>query len=189
MAVSLTVSKLIGATAVSDVLTGGSSGYDFGVASRGDTNPQQANFFVRHDGTYEIFNFAFNIDSYTGTYGGDYSALTDLGKIQELGDNDFGIQIDFRWNGSPKFGVKTQIKTGVGDSFVDRILIPVDALSYNDGGTEVDASAPVAGTLGPIGDAALGDTAHLTLRFLCPPDETLLGRRQWDSYFSYNFST
>lgn len=189
MTVELAVSRTLTGVQVSDLLTGGSTGYNWGASGKGVATPDELPFFVKHDGVNEITNLAVNVQAYTGTYAGNYSASADLAKIQSLGDADFGIQIDFRWDGSPKFGVKTQVKTGVGDSFLNRILMPVESMSRNNSGTEADASGPVAGTLGPIGNTVYGDRAHITMRWLTPPAETELGKRQFDIYFSYNFSS
>lgn len=189
MAVTLTVSKTLTGSATADLLTGGSTGYNFGNSPRGSASPPAREFFLRHDGVNKIENLALNVQAYTGVYGGNYSAATDLAKLLAHGDDDFGLQVDFRWDGSPRFSALEQIATGNGDSFSNRILIPSTAMSYNDTGSEVAADAPMPGELGAIGDTDLGDRVHIALRYMTPASETLLGRRQWDTFFSYNFSS
>lgn len=192
MSVSLTISKTIAGSAASDSLTGGATGYDWGETETGDASPPEHTYYVRHDGTQEITNFALNIQPMSGTYGGDYNASADLAKLIAHGDaGDYGMQWDFRWDASPTFasGQYTIFKTGVGVSFATRVTIPVTAMSRNDGGTEVDAVSPVAGKLGPAASASLGDRAHMTMRYKTPASETATGRRQVDVYYSYNFTS
>lgn len=189
MTVTLTVSKTLSGSAVADSLTGGGSGYDFGESETGDASPPEKAFYVRHDGANKITNFAINVQAYSGTYGGDYSAGADLTKLVGHGDSGYGLQCDFRWDGSPLFGSYTTFLTGTGVSYATRITMPVAAMSRNNAGTEADASAPVAGELGAAGNSTLGDRSHMTFRYVTPTGETGTGRRQFDIYYSYNFTS
>lgn len=189
MTVSATLSKTITGSSLSDLLTGGSNGYDWLESEAGDADPPQYPLFFRHDGTQFVSNAAVNVQAMSGTYGGDYSANADLSKLIAHGDAGYGCQVDFRWDGSPLFGVYTAFTSGVGDTFANRIQLPVASMSRNNSGTEVDASAPVAGEVGPTGNAALGDRSHMTFRYVTPSSETLVGKRQFDLYFTFNFTS
>lgn len=192
MTVAMTASKTITGSAIADSLTGGSSGYDLGESETTDTSPPTYPIFLKHNGAMEITNLSVNVKAYSGTYGGDYSANTDLTKLLAHGDAGSGYQFDFRWDGASLFDSPsnyTVIKTGTGDTFANRIAIPVASMSYNNSGTEIDASAPVAGSLGPIGSTTFGDRAHMTVRYVTPSSETSVGRRQFDTYFTYNFTS
>lgn len=64
----------------------------------------------------------------------------------------------------------------------------VDAMVYNNAGAEVDATTPVTGQIGKIGDTVLGDRAHVALRFYletAAPDGGIL---QWDWVCGYSFT-
>lgn len=191
--VSLTLMKTVAGSAIADSLTGGSTGYDFLESETGDASPPEYALFVKHDGTTDITNLALNVQAYAGTYGGDYSAAADLTKLTAHGDTapGYGLQVDFRWDGSPLFdtGQYTVFKTGVGISYVTRLTVPVASMSRNNAGTEVDAGTPVAGQIGATGDTVLGDRAHMTFRYVTPSGETATGRRQFDIYLSFNFTS
>ncbi len=189
MAVDLTLTKTIAGSAISDTLTGGSTGLNFGISSRGDPVPTQQTLFIKHNGINEITNLALHVQAYTGVYAGNYSASADLAKLKAHGDLNCGLQVDMRWDGSPRFSAFTQIKTGVGDAFATRVVITDDAMSRNNSGTEVDASAAVDGSVGATGNTTLGDRAHIVLRYLNPAAEAQLGKRQLDLCFSYNFTS
>lgn len=186
--VSLTVSKTLTGSAVADSLTGGSSGYDFGESETGDDSPPQLAFFVRHDGTTYITNFALNVQAYSGTYGGDYNANSDLTKLIAHGDAGYGLQIDWRWDAVSLFSTYSTIATGYGDTFATRVQVPVQSMSRNNGGTEVDATVPVEGQVGEASNVALGDRAHMTMRYVTPLSETATGKRQFDVYYSFNYT-
>lgn len=188
MTVSLTVMKTISGVAAADSLRGGTSGYDFGEAETGATAPNKT-FYLKHDGTAYITNLAVNVQAYSGTYGGDYSASSDLAKLVTHGDALSGLQCDFRWNAATPFNsTHTTFKTNTGVSFATRITVPTTAMSLNST-SEVAASVPVAGRIGATADATLGDRAHMTMRYMNPSGESQNGTRQFDIYFSYNFTS
>ena len=190
MTVEATAMKTIAGSAAADELEGGDLGYSFAESKSGDDDPPQHTVFLKHDGTTYVTNLAVNVQPFSGTYGGNYSANSDLAKLAGHGDAGYGLQCDFRWDGSPKFDVGqfTTFKTGTGVSFATRVEIPAASMSYNDSGTEEDASAPVAGRLGEMGNDTLGDRAHMTFRYKNPTGETQTGTRQFDIYWSFNFT-
>lgn len=188
MTVTMTAMKTISGSAIADSLTGGATGYDFGESQTGVSSPPTFPLFLKHDGTMEVTNVCLNIKAMSGTYGGDYSANSDLSAILAHGDAGYGLQFDPRWNGGD-FGTKTTIKTGVGDTYPNRLTLPTTVSSYTNSGTEIAASVPVLGEIGPSGNGTLGDRVHMTFRYVTPGTETNIGRRQFDLYFTYNFTT
>jgi hypothetical protein len=123
----------------------------------------------------------------SGAYGGDYSALTDFNKVIADGDLNYGLQIDPRYNGGD-FTTMIQIKTGTGNTFAQRVLIPITAMVFDNAGSEVVATTPIAGVIGETGNTVLGDNAHFRTRYAASASESLLGRRQFDVFFSFNFT-
>jgi hypothetical protein len=193
MTVAISVAKTLTGSSVADALAGGSAGYDMG-SSRANTDQVPVNaFYISHDGGDFIENLSVYIQNYTGTYGGDYSAGADKAKILAHGDAATGgLQIEETATalvGTPWFGSPYTIKTGFGDSYANRRLVPATAMTYNNGGTAQAPSAPVAGKVGSIGDSALGDRALLRKRYLVPVSETLGGKRQFDFVYTFNFTT
>jgi hypothetical protein len=193
MAVDLTLSETLAGSAIADSLRGSGSGWDIGTSETGDASPDEYPLFIRHNGSNKIYSAAINVQVYGGTYGGDYSAAADLTKILAHGDDGNGLQVDFRWDGSPLFASSqySVFKNGSGNggSFANRITLPVASMSRNNSGTEVDAGTPVAGEIGAAGDTTLGDRSHMTFRYVNPTGETANGYRQWDILISYNFTS
>jgi len=189
MSVVLTASKTLGGAAVADSLTGGSSGYNLGSSQNGDTNPTQNALYINHDGVQDIKNLSFYYAQYTGTYGGDFSASADFTKLVAHGNANLGMQVDLDYDAATPFTSYTTIKTGVGISFLTRVVIPITAMIKNNGGSPVAPSVPIAGNLGESGNAVLGDFAKLLRRYMMPTGELLSGRRQFDLYFSYNYTS
>jgi len=66
--------------------------------------------------------------------------------------------------------------------------VHVDAMVFNNAGSEVDATTPVTGQIGKVTDTVLGDRAHVALRFnleTAAPDGGIL---QWDWVVGYSFT-
>jgi hypothetical protein len=81
-----------------------------------------------------------------------------------------------------------------GIDLASAFLLHADALLFNNSGTPVDASAPVAGKIGKTGDSALGDVALIKLRFyLENAGNVVVGRPeggiiQWDLVTAFSFT-
>ncbi len=99
MTVLLTVSETVTGSEVSDSLSGGSTGLDFGQVVNGSYSPitlQSANtghqsVFLRHDATVDpITDVKFYVAQYTGTYGGANSAAADFTTLSGFGSSDTG---------------------------------------------------------------------------------------------------
>lgn len=148
------------------------------------------------------------------TYGGANSAGADITKLLNMGNasnsanannadglaNGFHIDTDWQVSQPSQFAparIGTNVRifgdnggaaTGEGRSLATAFLIHADAMSRNNGGTEVDAGTPVAGKVGKTGDTTLGDRAHLKTRFYLRTDETQGGVLQWELVWSYSFT-
>lgn len=64
----------------------------------------------------------------------------------------------------------------------------VDACSYWNGATEVDASAPVTGKIGKSSDSVLGNRGHIRNRFYLHTGETNGGVLQYDTVCSFAYT-
>lgn len=188
--VTLSVSKTVSGANVNDTLSGGSTGVDLGTVANGAFS-NTTNLFVKHDGAQKITGLSYYIQSFTGTYGGNYTASADYAKLLALGDagTPAGLQVDEVWNSSPNFQTFYQVKTGNADSFANRRVVPTTAMSRNNSGTEVGATTPVAGEVGPTGNTVIGDRAHVRERISIPSAEVDGGIRQFDAVFAYNYTT
>ena len=148
------------------------------------------------------------------TYGGANSAAADITKLLNMGNasatsnannNDGlgnGLHIDMDWQVSTasqfapaRIGTQVRIygdnggaATGEGRNLATAFSMHVDAMSRNNGGTEVDAGTPVTGKIGKTGDTTLGDRAHPRLRFFLRTDETDGGILQWEWVIAYSFT-
>lgn len=189
MTVALTVSKTLGGAEITDSLDGGESGYNLGTTNGGEVSPTQNPLYIKHNGTAKITALSFYIGAYTGTYGGDYTAAADLTKTIAHGDAGFGIEIDMDYDAAVAFAAKTTIKSGVGISYATRILMAASAMIYKSGSSEVAPTSPVAGELGESTNSTLGDYAKLLKRYMLPITESLPGKRQYDMYFCYYYTT
>ena len=89
-------------------------------------------------------------------------------------------------------GTRAQVtiyKTGVGDSLANGVDLHVDACVYDNAGSEADASAPVTGKIGKSGDTALGDRAHVKLRYYLESAASAGGIIQWDWVLAYSYTS
>ncbi len=99
MSVSLTVSETVTGAEVSDTLSGGTSGLDFGQVVNGSYSPitlQSANtgkqnIFISHNASVDpITDVKFYVAIYSGTYGGADSAADDFTTLSGMGGADSG---------------------------------------------------------------------------------------------------
>lgn len=156
------------------------------------------------------------IDTYTGVYGGANSAAADYATISALGaadtgttnnNTDFGgglsrgLHVDMSWNvpdvnqfayaressGQMRiFGKNYAGKDGV--ALASGFVLHQDAMSYWNGTTELDASAPVAGKIGISSDTVLGNRGHFRSRFYLHQTAADGGFIQWDRVFAFSYS-
>jgi hypothetical protein len=218
MAVSLTISKTLGGSASTDLLSAGGAGVDFGNVVNSEYCPidsKTANtgwqsLYIRHNGTEEIVDVATFIAEYSQTYGGsainaaaDYATLKAKGNASgNSANNGDGLSAGLRVEqdadiagglGLSAFdGSRTQVKmygkSSLGIDITTAFLVHQDAMLRNNSGTPVDASSPVAGKIGAAGNAVLGDTAFLKLRFYLESAAPEGGIMQWDWVVRYSFT-
>jgi hypothetical protein len=150
------------------------------------------------------------------TYGGANSAAADFTKVLNMGNADTmgagvannsdglgnGLHIDMDWDVSTanqflgsRVGTFVQIygdnggaASGDGRNLATAFTMKADAMSRNNGGTEVAPSGAVDGQIGKTGDTTLGDRAHPRLRFYLRTDETDGGILQWEWVIAYSFT-
>ena len=148
------------------------------------------------------------------TYGGANSAAADITKLLNMGNTSSsanannadglanGLHIDMDWQVTTAnqfnpsrigtqvaiFGDNGGAATGDGRNLATAFSMHVDAMSRNNGGTEVDATTPVTGKIGKTGDAVLGDRAHFKKRFFLATAETDGGILQWEFVTSFSYT-
>jgi hypothetical protein len=148
------------------------------------------------------------------TYGGADSAANDLTTILNMGNSSAstgpnnadglagGLHVDMDWQVSTanqfdpaRIGSQVRIygdnggaAAGEGRSLATAITMHADAMVYNNAGTEVDATTPVAGSIGKSGDTVLGDRAHPRFRFFLRSDEVDGGFLQWEIVLAYSYT-
>lgn len=156
------------------------------------------------------------LDDYTGVYGGSDSAAGDYATMLALGaadtgttnnNTDFagglsrGLHMDMSWNvpGTNQFSYVRESSGQMrifGKSYTGKdgamlstgFVLHQDAMSYWNGTSELDASAPVAGKIGIPSDAALGNRGHMLLRFYLHQTASDGGYIQWDTVTSFSYS-
>ena len=191
MAVLGTLSKTLGGSNVSDSLSGSSTGYDFGIATTSTITTPVNPIYFKHNGVNSITACSYYIASYTGIYGGDYSAAVDYAKVLAHGDSGLGgLQFEESFsNGTPFNGSYFQVNTANGSSYATKRSIQTSSILYNNSGTETTPSSPVSGTIGASPNSTLGDNVKLRARYVIPTTESLGGRRQISIVFTFNFTT
>lgn len=218
MAVTLTVSKTLGGSAVGDALAGGGTGVDLGSVVNGEYTPiilKSANtgwqsIYIRHNATIDpITSVKTFIAQFSQTYGGAQTAATDFTTMQTKGagssnsannadGNGAGLRIEHDADipgtlGLSAFdGTRAQVKiygkSSQGVSLATGYDLHVDALIYNNAGTPVDATTPVTGQIGKSGDTVKGDVAFVKLRFYLENAAPDGGVIQWDWVIAYSFT-
>lgn len=153
-------------------------------------NTGHQDVFIRHDAVVDpITDVKFYAAQYTGTYGGANSAAADFTTLGAYGAADTGatannsdglsrgLHIDMSWDvatasqfaytrestGQKRiFGKSYTGKDGL--SLANAFDMHVDAASYWNGSSEVDATTPVTGKIGKSSDTVLGNRGHIRKR-------------------------
>lgn len=193
---------------------GTSSAGIFGPLVNVASNLGHQDIIVRHDAIVDpITSVVISIAAYSGVYGGNSTAALDYSAIGQYGVDDGlsaantannsdglsrGLHIDQDWQAPTVtqfsytreatgqmriFGKSYTGKTGL--TVPNAFPLHVDALSYWNGSTEVDAVTPVTGRIGKTSDNILGNQAHIRARFYLHSAETNGGILQWDTVFTY----
>jgi hypothetical protein len=213
MSVALLISETAGGGAASDSLAGGGTGIDFGVVSNGGFTPRQDIYISSNAVDNPITDLKFYIAPYTSApYGGARTAAADFQRIADYGaanagataDNSdglsSGIHMDMSWDASGNFQ-PTRAATGQlvvfgktvngknGLSLATAFDCHVDAMSYFDGTTEVDATGPVQGEIGVETDAVRGNRAHIKISFYLPSNATEGGTAQIEFVIGFAYTS
>lgn len=177
-------------------------------------NTGHQDIFIRHDAVVDpITDVKIYLAQYSGTYGGANSAATDFTTIGTYGTTDSGatannsdglsrgIHVDMSWDvvtasqfaytreatGQKRiFGKVYSAKDGL--SLAQAHDLHVDACSYWNGASEVDATTPVTGKIGKSSDTVLGNRGHLRMRGYLHTAAVDGGILQWDSVISFAYS-
>jgi len=197
---------------------GSSGGIDLGSVVNNEWTPitnKAANtgwqsLYIRHDAVVApITEVGTYIEVFAGAYGGADSAANDYVTIKAKGaasgnssNNADGLSSGLRIEqdidlagtlGLSAFdGTRAQVKKygagALGVSLATAFDLHVDALLFNNAGTPVDATTPVTGKIGKLGDTVLGDTALVKLRYYLEDAAPNGGTIHWDWVIKYTFT-
>jgi hypothetical protein len=176
------------------------------------SNTGYQDVFISHDATVDqITDVGTYIAQFSQTYGGADSAANDIATLISKGQSDneatannsdglaSGLRIehggiDISGLGASAFLPSRAQVNIYGNNGTDGIDLAsafdmhVDAMVYNNAGSEVDATTPVTGQIGITGDTVLGDQAHVGLRFYLEDSAPDGGIIQWDWVIAYSFT-
>jgi hypothetical protein len=177
------------------------------------SNQGHQDIYVRHDAADDpITDVKTFIGQFSQVYGGADTAANDIATLIAKGQSDnegtannsdglaSGLRVEHSGRTIGALGASAFLPSRAqvqiyGDNGTDGIdlasafTLHEDALVYNDGGSEVDATTPVAGQIGKSGDSVLGDAAHVGLRMYledAAPDGGIL---QWDWVIAFSFTS
>lgn len=175
-------------------------------------NTGYQDIYVEHNSVIDpIQDYVTYVGEFSGIYGGAESAVLDIATLIAKGqaDNELtannsdglasGLRIehggiDIGSLGSNAFlPARAQVNI-YGNNGTDGIdldsgfTLHEDAMVWNNGGVEVDATTPLAGQIGVAGDTVLGDNAHVGIRFYLEQAATQGGYLQFDWIHAYSFT-
>jgi len=177
-------------------------------------NTGHQDIFIRHDAVVDpITDVKFYISQFSGVYGGANSAATDFTTLSNYGAADAGanannadglsrgLHIDMDWQVSTAnqfsysreatgqkriFGKTYTGKDGL--SLANAFDMHVDAASYWNGSSEIDATTPVTGKIGKSSDTVLGNRGHIRARTYLHTAAVDGGILQFDVVASYAYT-
>lgn len=178
-------------------------------------NTGHQDVFIRHDAVVDpITDVKFYLAQYTGTYGGANTAAADFTTVGAYGAADSGattnngdglsrgVHIDMDWQvaTASQFGYSREAagnmrifgKSYSGNTGLSLALafdMHVDAASYWNGASEVDATTPVTGKIGKSTDTVLGNRGHIRERFYLHTGEINGGIVQFDYVTSFAYTS
>jgi len=168
--------------------------------------------YAWHDATVdEITECKTHIAVYSQSYGGADSAANDYATLIAKGNADneatannsdgnaSGLRIDHGGIDLAGLGASAFLPSRAqvniyGNNNTDGIDLAsafdlhVDAMVYDNAGSEVDATIPETGKIGKIGDTVLGDHMHIGMRFYLEDSAPDGGIIQWDWVLAYSFT-
>ena len=177
-------------------------------------NTGHQDIFLRHNAVVDpITDVKFYIAQFSGVYGGAGTAAGDFTIVGNYGAADTGAttnngdglsrgsHIDMSWDVSvaSQFGYSREAsgqkrifgKSYSGNTGLSLALafdMHVDAASYWNGASEVDATTPVTGKIGKSTDTVLGNRGHIRNRFYLHTGETNGGVVQYDTTVSFAYT-
>jgi len=177
-------------------------------------NTGHQDIYVRHDATVDpITSLKFYTAQFSGTYGGAVSAVADIATLLALGAANSGadknnvdglsrgLHIDMDWQVSTtnqfdptreasgqKRIVGKSYSGLTGASLALGFPMHVDAMSYWNGSSEVDATTPVAGSVGKSSDTVLGNRAHFRGRIYLHTAAVDGGILQFNSVLGFSYT-
>lgn len=178
---------------------------------QGDNTGYQ-DIYVEHNSVIDpIQDYVTYVSEFSGIYGGAQNAAADIATLIAKGQADNGLTannsdglssglriehggINIGSLGSAAFLPSRAQVSIYGDNGTDGIdldsgfVLHEDAMVWNNGGIEVDATTPIAGQIGVAGDTVLGDNAHIGLRFYLEDAATQGGYLQFDWIHAYSFT-
>jgi hypothetical protein len=177
-------------------------------------NSGEQSIFVRHDAVVDpITDVKLYVAQFSGTYGGANTAAADFTTLGNYGAADTGatannsdglsrgLHVDMSWDvatasqfaytreatGQKRiFGKTYSAKDGL--SLAQAHDLHVDACSYWNGSSEIDATTPVTGKIGKASDTVLGNRAHIRARAYLNTAATEGGILQHDVVLSYAYT-
>jgi hypothetical protein len=178
-------------------------------------NTGHQDIYISHNAaTDPVTDVKLYISQYSGTYGGANTAAGDFTTLGNYGAADTGatkdnsdglsrgLHMDMDWQVSTSnqflytreasgqkriFGKTYTGKDGL--SLANAFDLHVDACSYWNGSSEVDASAPVTGKIGRTADSVLGNRGHIKTRAYLNTSATEGGVLQFDTVISYSYTS
>jgi len=176
------------------------------------TNQGHQDIYISHDaGIDQITDVKFFIDEFSQVYGGADSAAGDKATLIAKGQadnevtannsdgNSSGLRIEQAGREIASLGASAFLPSRgqvdiFGNNGTDGVSLAsafdmhVDSASFNNAGSEVDASSPVTGQIGKITDTVLGDRCHLGMRAYLEQSAPDGGIIQWDFIIGYSFT-
>lgn len=176
-------------------------------------NTGHQDIFIRHDATVDpITDVKTFIAQFSQTYGGADSAAADIATLIAKGqadneataNNNDGLSsglrvehagIDISTLAASAFLPSRAQVNIYGNNGTDGIDLAsafdmhVDAMVYDNAGSEVDATTPVTGQIGKSGDTVLGDNAHVGVRMYLEDTAPDGGIIQWDFVIGFSFTS
>lgn len=178
------------------------------------SNTGQQDVFISHDAVVDpITDVKLYVAQFSGVYGGANNAAADFTTVANYGAADTGatannsdglsrgIHVDMSWDvatasqfaytreATDQKRIFGKIYTGKdGLSLAQAHDMHVDAMSYWNGSSEVDAITPVTGKIGKSSDTVLGNRAHFRMRGYLHTAAVDGGILQWDTVISFAYS-
>ena len=177
-------------------------------------NTGAQDLWAYHDAVVDpITDVKIYVNPYSGTYGGPASAAADYATLIGYGGSDTGatknnadgfsrgLHLDMDWQvGAASQFDYSREATGQkriigkaysgldGETLATAFPLHVDAMSYWNGSSEVDATTPIAGRIGKSSDTVLGNRGHWKQRFYLHSGAVDGGILQYDQVVAFSYT-